>query len=86
MYQITDYSKKKARELGVVIKPSSNPDKKIDVFSNGKKYSIGDIRYLDYPHYIQKFGKSIANERRKLYHSRHKNESIKGNLAKQILW
>jgi hypothetical protein len=87
MYSITPYSKTKAKELKVAIKPSSNPKKKLDVFENGKKYSIGDIRYLDYPNYIQKCGKEYADERRRLYHIRQsKGLTRQGQLAKQILW
>ena len=37
MYIITDYTKKKAKELGVDVKKSTNPKKKIDVFKNGEK-------------------------------------------------
>jgi hypothetical protein len=36
-YKITNYSKIKAKELNVDIKPSTNPKKKIDVFKNDKK-------------------------------------------------
>ena len=49
-YKILPYSFRKAKELGVVIKPSSNPFKKIDVFKNGKKVaSIGARGMNDYP-------------------------------------
>ena len=32
MYIITDYTKNKAKKLGVIVKPSTNKKKKIDVF------------------------------------------------------
>jgi hypothetical protein len=68
MYQITNYTKQKAKELNVKIKPSSNPKKKIDVYEDNKKVaSVGAIGYDDYPTYIIKKGKSYADERRKLY-------------------
>jgi hypothetical protein len=39
---ITTYTKKKAKDLNVTVKPSSNKKKKIDVFKDGKKVaSIG---------------------------------------------
>jgi len=50
MYHITNYSKKKAKELNVQIRPSNNPKKKkkIDVYKDDKKIaSIGDINYFD---------------------------------------
>ena len=54
MYKISNYSYIKARTLGVTIKPSSNPRKKIDVFKKGIKVaSIGDPNYLDYPSYLK---------------------------------
>ena len=41
------------QKLNVIIKPSINKNKKIDVFSNSGNFisSIGDIRYNDYPSY-----------------------------------
>ena len=88
-YKITDYSYKKAKELGVVIKLSETKNKKIDVYKNNKKIAtIGDDRYLDYPTYIQEKGLEYANERRKLYRKRHKKDLSKGNgfFANRILW
>jgi hypothetical protein len=88
-YNITDYSYEQAKKLNVTIKPSTNPMKKIDVFdeNNIKIASIGSINYSDYPTYILDKGINYANNRRKLYHIRHKkDESINGQLAKLILW
>ena len=49
-YQITQYTRDQARKLGVVVKHSTNPNKKIDVFKNGEKIaSVGAIGYGDYP-------------------------------------
>jgi hypothetical protein len=88
MYHITDYSEKKAKLLGVELKPSTQKNKKIDVYKDGVKVvSIGDIRYLDYPNYILKNGLDYANQRRKLYLNRHKNDKgDAGYYAKNILW
>jgi hypothetical protein len=53
MYRIKPYSKEQALKLGVKIKPSTNYNKKIDVFKNGIKIAtIGDINYKDYPTYL----------------------------------
>ena len=69
-YIISGYSKLKAKENNVVIKPSTNKNKKIDVFKNDIKIaSIGDIRYDDYSSYLKSKGKEYADERRKLYKS-----------------
>ena len=86
-YQITNYSRQKAKELNVVIKPSSIKNKKIDVFKNGKKVaSIGDTRYQSYPDYLKK-DKTLANERRRLYKIRHQHDDKPaGFYADRILW
>lgn len=87
-YKITEYSKRRARELGVDIKPSTEKGKKIDVFKDGKKIvSIGDLKYGDYPTYIQRYGKDYADNRRMLYKMRHKkNTGLAGYYASKILW
>lgn len=91
MYVITDYTKAQANKLGVVVKPSSKKNKKIDVFKNDKKIaSIGDINYLDYPNYIKRNGLEFANRRRELYRLRHKKDlSVVGSpgwLVSNLLW
>jgi len=87
-YTITKYSRSKARKLGVTIKRSKNPAKKLDVFKHGKKIaSIGDPNYLDFPTYTKEKGQAYANERRRLYHIRHaKDKNIEGLLSKALLW
>ena len=37
MYKITNYTKKQAKKYGVVVKPSKNKTKKIDLFKSSKK-------------------------------------------------
>jgi len=90
-YKITDYSYKQAKKLGVQIRPSVYKNKKIDVFKNDVKIaSIGDINYLDYPTYIETKGKKYADERRKLYKIRHKNDinvkNSNGFFSSRLLW
>ena len=90
MYHILPYSYQQAKRLGVFIKSSENPKKKIDVFKGNKKVSsIGDPSYQDFPHYLQK-DKALANDRRRLYHARHQGDSDKvgtpGYYASRILW
>ena len=42
MYEITDYTKRKAHELGVKVVPSVNSKKKIDIWKDGKRIaSVG---------------------------------------------
>lgn len=90
-YHITDYSYKQAKKLNVIIKPSKNKNKKIDVFNkNGSKIaSIGNSNYFDYPNY-KLINEKLAKERRKLYKIRHeKDRHIKnstGYFADKILW
>jgi len=92
MYQITDYTKSKARQYNVTVKPSTNSNKKIDVFKNNKKIaSVGSINYKDYGTFLKE-GKSkqFAEERKKLYKTRHKNDRNKvgsnGWYADKLLW
>ena len=89
-YKILPYSYKRAKQIGVQIKPSTNPLKKIDVFKDNKKISsIGEIGYKDYPTYLLE-DKDIAIERRNLYKKRHnKYRNIIGTnsyYADKLLW
>jgi hypothetical protein len=91
MYAITKYTYKKAKRLGLRVKPSSNKTKKIDVYKQDKKIaSVGAYGMNDYPTYIQKRGAKYAKTRRRLYRQRHeKDRHIKwsrGWLADQLLW
>jgi len=90
-YQITKYTRDRARELGVTVKHSTNPAKKIDVFKNGEKVaSVGAMGYADYPTFIRTKGLEYANERRRLYRQRHsKDRGIVGSngyYADKLLW
>jgi hypothetical protein len=88
-YGITPYTYRQARRIGVEVRPSKRADKKIDVFRGGERIaSIGHIQYPDYPHYIRSHGKEYANERRRLYHLRHKDgpKNSPTYLAKRLLW
>ena len=90
VYLISKYSKDRAKELGVQIKPSSIKNKKIDVYLDGVKVaSIGDVRYKDYPMYLQQ-DKQLAESRRKLYWIRHKRDinvpNSNGFYSAFILW
>ena len=91
MYHITNYTYKKAKKLGVTVKPSTNKTKKIDVFSRGDKIaSVGANGMMDFPTYRIKKGKKYADTRRKLYKIRHKKDRFKkgsaGYYADQLLW
>jgi len=91
MYTILPYTKQQAKKIGVMVKPSMNPKKKVDVFDDGKKVaSIGDIKFSDYPTYLKEEGKSVAEERKRLYHIRFKGTSNKvgspSYYASKLLW
>ncbi len=91
MYEIKEYSKIKAKQLGVQIKPSTRKDKKIDVFKNNEKVaSIGARGYKDFPTYKKEKGLAFAEERRRLYKERHEKDRHKkgtaGFYADKILW
>ena len=87
MYEITNYSKRRARELGVKIEPSRNKNKKIKVIEpTGTIYHVGDSRFLDYPKY-REISPALAEERRRLYHIRHRSDNGgAGYYARQLLW
>jgi len=83
--------KRKARRIGVVVKPSTRKNKKLDVFKNDKKVaSIGDIRYRDFLLYRRSDGTKKANERRRLYKIRHNKHRHKAGTpsyySDKILW
>jgi hypothetical protein len=92
MYKITARQRLKAQLYGVKIKPSTNKKKKIDVFdlSGNKIAEIGAAGYMDYEMYIKTKGKAFAEERRRLYKIRHKDNRNKigtpGFFADRILW
>jgi len=87
MYHITDYTKKKAKEIGVEVRPSQNPKKKLDVYKDDELVaSIGAIGYGDYPTFLQTEGKAYADKRRLLYHKRHTKDSLGEYLALWLLW
>lgn len=91
-YSITKYTYRRAKELGVTVKPSTVKGKKIDVFNKeGEKVaSVGALGMNDYPTWIKKAGKKFADARRKAYKNRHeKDRHEKGSngwYADQLLW
>ena len=89
-YNIKQYSYAQAKKLGLSIYPSKRPNKKIDVYKDGIYVcSIGEKGAMDYPSYILNDGKKYAEERRRLYHIRHKKDNkvgTKGWYALNILW
>ena len=90
-YRITNYTRKIAHKIGVVVKPSTNPEKKIDVFRKSRKIaSVGAAGMNDFPTYIRTRGMAYAKTRRRLYKMRHERDRhIKwsnGWLADKLLW
>lgn len=94
-YNIKDIQLKKAKKLGVEIKPSTNKKKKLDVFNKkGEKVgSIGAIGYKDYGTYLQELPKKDADKKRKNYLARHSKEPkmkdgkrTNSYYADKILW
>jgi len=91
-YQIRPYTYKRAKKLGVVVKQSKNKTKKIDVFDKKGRLlaSVGARGMYDYPTYMAKTSRKMAEERRKLYKIRHKKDRFRrgtpGYYADQLLW
>lgn len=88
MYEIQPYTFRQARKLGVYVKASRRANYKIDVFNKDGDYlfSGGSMGYSDYPTYLKERGKEYADERRRLYKLRHKNETVRGRLISALLW
>ena len=88
MYQVRPFHLQQAKKLGVTIQPSTKGNYKLDVYKDNKYLtSIGDKRYRDYLMYKEEKGKAYADERKRLYHIRHKNDKgVKGVLSRAILW
>lgn len=89
-YDLLKLTQEQAKRLGVTVKSSTNPKKKIDVFKNGEKIvSVGAVGYGDYPHYLLK-DKALAEEKKRLYKLRHdKDRKVKGSAgwyADKLLW
>lgn len=94
-YTITPYSYGRAKKLGVTIKRSTNPMKKLDVYKNQansrkKIASIGAMGYGDYPTFMKLEGNKSAKLHRKRYKFRHEKDRHRkgsaGYYADQILW
>ena len=90
-YKILNAQKINSKKLGVVIKPSKNKSKKIDVFKNEKKVAtIGDSSYGDYHTYIKTKGRDYATKRKTAYKARHAKTMNKvgspSYYANKIIW
>jgi len=91
-YHITAYTRRRAKQIGVRVQPSTTKGKKIDVFDRRgtKVASVGAYGMNDFPTYIQKKGLAYAKSRRRLYRIRHRKEdSSRGTAsyyAKKLLW
>jgi hypothetical protein len=92
MYEILPLTKKKAKQLNLIVKPSESKNKKIDVYDKKGFFitSIGAKGYWDYAYYLKYFGKQMADERKRLYKIRHKKDINKkgtpGYYAYKLLW
>lgn len=88
-YTITNYSKQKAKEYDVIIKPSKKKNKKIDVYKDNKLIAtIGQKGYKDYGKFLEEEGKEYADKKRELYRKRHKKDLTSGNglWTNRLLW
>ena len=81
MYEILPLTKKKAKQLNLIVNPSESKNKKIDVYDKKGFFitSIGAKGYWDYAYYLKYFGKQMADEGKRLYKIRHKKDLNKIN-------
>ena len=90
-YKIKLRSYKKAKQLGLIIRPSLKKNKKIDVFDKNNNFitSIGATGYKDYPSYLLTDPK-LAEQKKINYKKRHEKYRNKigtpSYYADQILW
>ena len=75
---------RKAKKIGVKVKPSTSKGKKLDVFKDGKKVgSIGAVGYEDFN--IHKDKKRRENYKKR--HGKYRNKKgTKSYYADKILW
>lgn len=95
-YTITREIQERAQQLGITVKPSKNPNKKLDAYVGGVfQNSFGAAGYADYHIYKRQEGEKVANEKRKQYKARHaKDRTVKyrdgkltaGWLSWYVLW
>ena len=89
-YVITQHTRRRAKQHGVVVKPSSKKNKKTD----GKVMaSVGDKRYPDFGTYLKMEAKNLiekgtADNRRRAYKARHGGypRGSAGFWAGELLW
>ena len=96
MYIIQPQQRRIAKSLGVIILPSKEKTKKLDIYKDGRKiYSVGATGYGDFYIFskMEKLGKApkgFAMERRRLYKLRHaKDRKVVGSAgwyADKLLW
>ena len=88
MYKIKPQQRKRAKEIGVEIKPPTKGNFKLDVYSKGRLIaSVGDKRFSDFATYKETKGLAFAEERRAAYMLRHKSDKgLRGMLAMYLLW
>ncbi len=95
-YKIKQYTLDQAKKHKVIVKPSTNKKKKIDVFKKVKDkdgkmilkklVSVGQVGYMDFPSYMAAEAKGeykpgYADKRRKLYKKRHAKDRKKARTA-----
>lgn len=77
--------------MGVTVKHSTNPAKKIDVFRKGIKVaSVGARGMNDFPTFAKKYGWDYAKTKRRAYRMRHEKDrhtrGTPGFFADKLLW
>ena len=95
-YKVSEYTKRQAKSLGVIVLPSKKKGKKIDVYSKDciLLASVGAQGYKDYPTYKELERKGIvptgtAETKRKAYKARHIYRNRKNTpayFADKLLW
>jgi len=91
---ITDFELENANKLNLIIKPSKDLYKKIDVYDNNNNFlfSIGNYLVPTYSDWFRTNGKEYANTKQKLYHMKNiyltKNQPVNSlhYVSSSILW
>ena len=93
-FEVTNFELSNASKLGLTIKKSTNPNKKLDVYDKDNKFlfSIGNYLVPSYSDWYRTHGEAYANQRQKIYYmkninliNKHDKNSLQF-ISSTILW
>jgi len=87
-YEIFPEQKKVAKKMKLMIYPSDNPKKKLDVYDTNGLFlkSIGDSKYNDYYIYKHNDSRELAQTHKLHYFTRHRKGIQERQLGEILSW